>query len=345
METSHLIHLDTLITFKEIPTVGWALTNIICLAMGNENESVDAQCFHQGLDHALYVHVVNYLSETLLSHLYNVGWIKMGKKAIQNDVEASIEPRDTVLYENEEAYDYSFLISYTDQFRPVCQQWHLQKLLAAANKDAIDRAEILLPNGLEYLGKLDLSDIALFYSNMLKIYAILNPIGGSLPVLNMLSFTPGFLVNVWHVLEDSIFHGDNHTSDYHMSGKSKHDASESRLKHVSKDGGYKWVSVLHKLTGKSHAASYNAERTNSHSEPSQMNVDSSDVWDIEPMRRGPQGISKDTFALLHIFCATYSHLLLVLDDIEFYEKQVICSVLWSTLTFLLCKCFDSHPNN
>ncbi|XP_054811320.1 E3 ubiquitin-protein ligase UPL7 isoform X1 [Prosopis cineraria] len=321
MEISHLVHLETLASSKAIPAVGWALTNVICLAMGNENESVDHQCFHQGLDHALYVHVVNYLAETLLAHLYNVGWIKKGKKAIQNDVEALTEPMDTILYENEATYD-SLLIPYTDQFRPVCQQWHLQNLLAAANRDAADRAETLLPNDLKCLGKLDLSDIALFYSNMVKIYSVLNPIRGSLPVLNMLSFTPGFLVKVWRVLEDSIFHGDNHTSECHISGYSKHNASERRLKHVSKDGSNKWVSVLNKLTGKSQAAMNNAEPISSHPEPSQMNEDSSDVWDIEPMRRGPQGISKETFALLHIFCATYSHLLLVLDDIEFYEKQV-----------------------
>ncbi|KAI9119516.1 hypothetical protein K1719_009392 [Acacia pycnantha] len=223
MEISHLIHLDTLISSKAIPSVGWVLTNIICLATGNENECVDPQCFHQ-------------------------------------------EPMDTVIYENEEADD-SLPIPYIDQFRPVCQQWHLQNLLATANKDATDRAGILLPNGLKCLGKLNFSYIALFYSNMLKIYSILNPIRDSLPLLNMLSFTPGFLV-------------------------------------------------------KSHAAMNNAEPTSSHAEPSQTNEDSSDVWDIEPMRRGPQGISKDTFALLHIFCATYSHLLLVLDDIEFYEKEV-----------------------
>ncbi|XP_028777115.1 E3 ubiquitin-protein ligase UPL7 [Neltuma alba] len=321
MEISHLVHLDSLISSKAIPAIGWALTNIICLAMVNENESVDPQCFNQGLDLALYVHVVNYLTEALLAHLYNVGWIQKGKKGIQNDVEASADPIDTVLYDNEAGYN-SLLISYIDQFRPVCQQWHLQKLLVAANKDASGRAEILLPNGLECLGKLELSDISLFYSNVLKLYSVLNPIHGSLPVLNMLSFTPGFLVKVWHVLEDSIFHGDNYTSDNPMIEKSKHHASERRLKHVSNDGANKWVSVLHKLTGKSHAATNSAEPISCHPEPSQTNEDSSDVWDIEPMRRGPQGISKETFAVLHIFCATYSHLLLVLDDIEFYEKQV-----------------------
>lgn len=46
------------------------------------------------------------------------------------------------------------------------------------------------------------------------------------------------------------------------------------------------------------------------------------MWDIELLRQGPDGISKDLSCLLHLFCASYSHLLLVLDDLEFYEKQV-----------------------
>ncbi|KAF7818710.1 E3 ubiquitin-protein ligase UPL7 [Senna tora] len=320
-EISYLVHLGSLVSSKAIPPVGWALTNIICLAMGNENNSVDPQCFHHGLDHALYVRVVNTLSQALLAYLDNLGGIRKGKKVIQNDVEASIEPMDTFLYESEAEYD-SLMISYIDQFRPVCQQWHLKNLLGSANGDVTKRTETLLPNGLECLGKLDLCDIALFYSNILRIYSVLNPIHGSLPVLNMLSFTPGFLIQVWHILEDSFFRGDSDISVNHMNGNSKHRASERGPKHVNRDGSNKWVSVLHKLTGKSQAATNNADPISNHPEPSQVIEDSSDIWDIEPMRHGPQGISKDLFALLHIFCATYSHLLLVLDDIEFYEKQV-----------------------
>ncbi|XP_052728708.1 E3 ubiquitin-protein ligase UPL7 isoform X2 [Vigna angularis] len=74
--------------------------------------------------------------------------------------------------------------------------------------------------------------------------------------------------------------------------------------------------------GRSRAATDCTDFNSSHTEPSRPNDDSSDIWDIEPMRNGPQGIPKDMFAMLHLFCATYSHLLLVLDDIEFYEKQV-----------------------
>ncbi|XP_027350463.1 E3 ubiquitin-protein ligase UPL7 isoform X2 [Abrus precatorius] len=315
-EMSELVKSENFDSFKVIPPVGWALTNTICLATGNENES-----FNQGLDYALYVHVVITLAEGLLACLDNVGRVRKKKKAFQTDVESSTQPVDMVLQEGESTNE-SLIISYMDQFRPVCQQWHLTNLLTSIDRDASNKAGTLVSNSLECLGKLDLCDVALFYSQLFRIFSALSPIRGSLPVLNMLSFTPGFLVRLWGVLEDSFFSGDKHNADNHMSENRKHKAFEKMQKHTSKDGANKWVTVLHKFTGKSQAGTDCTDSTSSHSEPSRVNEDLSDLWDIEPMRHGPQGIPRDIFSVLHLFCATYSHLLLVLDDIEFYEKQV-----------------------
>ncbi|KAJ1422839.1 E3 ubiquitin-protein ligase [Sesbania bispinosa] len=321
MEMSELVKSNILTSFKAIPPVGWALANIICLATGNGNGSVDSGSFNQGLDYALYVKVVITLAESLITCLDNIGRVRKKKKALQTDVESSTQPVDMVLHEGEGTYE-SLMMSYTDQFRPVCQQWHLTNLLASINRDATNKAETLLSNSMECLGKLDLCDVALFYSNLLRIFSALSPIRCSLPVLNMLSFTPGFLVRLWGALEDSFFSGDKHISDNHTSENGRQKAFEKMQKQGSKDGANKWVSVLHKFTGKSQTITDCTNPSGSHSEPSRVNEDSSDVWDIEPMRHGPQGIPKDMFAMLHLFCATYSHLLLVLDDIEFYEKQV-----------------------
>ncbi|KAK1373430.1 hypothetical protein POM88_029623 [Heracleum sosnowskyi] len=54
----------------------------------------------------------------------------------------------------------------------------------------------------------------------------------------------------------------------------------------------------------------------------QIDEDSIDFWDVETLKCGREGLSNSSRCLFHLFCATYSHLLLVLDDIEFYEKQV-----------------------
>ncbi|KAJ7971465.1 E3 ubiquitin-protein ligase UPL7 [Quillaja saponaria] len=306
---------------KGIPPVGWALANVICLATGTDNDSTDSGSFSQGLEYALYVHVVVTLTESLLDYLDNYGCIKKEKK----DIAPSPDPTDTVLCDVDATAGF-LKSSYIDLLRPVCQQWHLKILLAIANTDSTHSAETPLLNSPEYSWKLELSDVAFFYSNMLRIFSILNPTLGSLPVLNMLSFTPGFLVSLWAVLENSLFPGDSNISDDHFISKlsfsNKSVVQEKRQKQVEKDGVNKWVSVLQKFTGKSQAAGKYADQIDSHPGPSKVNEDSSDVWDIEHMRSGLQGISKDMFCLLHLFCATYSHLLLVLDDIEFYEKQV-----------------------
>lgn len=321
MEMSELAKSEVIVSFKEIPPVGWSLANFICLATGNENDSVDSRSFNQGLDWALYVHVIITLAESLLAYLYNIEWLKKKKKSFQTDVESLIQPGDMVLHEGEATHE-SLIMSYMDQFRPVCQQWHLTNLLASVNSDAIKKAETSISNSVVQLAKIDLGDVALFYSNFLRIFSALSPIRGSLPVLNMLSFTPGFLVRLWGVLEDSFFSADKHISDNHTSENAKHKDFEKIPKQASKDGGSKWVSALHKFTGKSQTATNCTDAIGSHAATSKVNLDSSDVWDIEPMRHGPQGIPKNMFAMLHLFCATYSHLLLVLDDIEFYEKQV-----------------------
>ncbi|KAL2345154.1 hypothetical protein Fmac_006439 [Flemingia macrophylla] len=313
MEMSEFIKSENIVSFKAIPPVGWALTNIICLATGNES-------FNQGLDYALYVGVVITLADALLDCLDNIG---KKSKALQADVECSTQPADTAMHEGEGTNE-SLIMSYMDQFRPVCQQWHLKNLLTSIDRDATNKAETVLSNNLECLAKLDLCDVALLYSNLLRIFSALSPIRGSLSVLNMLSFTPGFLVRLWGVLEDSFFSGDKYNSDNHTSENSKHKAFGKKMpKPISKDGANKWVNVLNKFTGsKSQATTDCTDSVGSHSESSRLNEDSSDVWDIEPMRHGPQGIPKNKFAILHLFCVTYSHLLLVLDDIEFYEKQV-----------------------
>ncbi|KAM2566178.1 hypothetical protein TB2_009147 [Malus domestica] len=309
---------------KVIPPVGWALANIIYLATVTESDSVDPGGFNQDLDSVSYVCAVNTLAETLLSMLENVDCVK-DKQALQSDVETHEKP-NTVLCEGETG---SFKM-YLDMFRPISQQWHLTDLLATMNKVGdIQGSETLTPKKIERLGKLELLDIVHLYSYMLRIFSFLNPTVGSFPVLNMLSFTPGFLVNLWRALETYLFPGDGHTAPEHYDcitkksgGVKKDEAFERKLKHTNNDGVNKWVTVLHKITGKSQSGIDNTNLSDSQPNPRSVHEDSSDVWDIEPVRHGPQGISRDMSCMLYLFCASYSHLLLILDDIEFYEKQV-----------------------
>lgn len=309
---------------KVLPQASWALANVICLATGSENDSVDQGQFTQGLNLMLYVHVVNILAENLLDWLENVGWIRKDDQEIQENIESSDDPID-IACSTDTTYG-PMKMSYMDLFRPVCQQWHLMKLLTVMKNVAeINECDSSLLNNLEYTGKLELLDIAYLYSYMLKIFSVLNPVVGPLPVLNMLAFTPGFLVNLWEALESCIFPGDVKFSEDNDHCKSKFctnksdGAYEKKQKQTSKDGSNKWVTMFQKIAGKSQM---DVDLVSGQTRTSQVKEDTFDVWDVELLRCGPQGISKDISCLLHLFCATYSHLLLVLDDIEFYEKQV-----------------------
>ncbi|GMH09885.1 hypothetical protein Nepgr_011726 [Nepenthes gracilis] len=309
-----------------MPRVGWALSNAICLATESENDSVEPSNFTDGADCVAYVHALNKLAENFLNAIENFGGMKKEFQELKEDVKNSVESNCT--------YGGSDMISgsqrYMDLLRPVCTQWHLSRLMVAVRRDSSeDKCDALLTNSAPRPWRpLGLLDIAHFYSHMIRIYSVLNSTVGSLPVLNMLSFAPGFLLNVWGRLESSLFSVESQAfreeifCDDILSGNPSKEVSEKKQRQHSKDVGAKWASVLHRITGKPQADANHVDIINRQLQHNQGNEDAGDVWDLESVRGGPQSISKDTSYLLHLFCATYAHLLLVLDDIEFYESQV-----------------------
>ncbi|KAK0585629.1 hypothetical protein LWI29_031580 [Acer saccharum] len=309
------------------PPVGWALANIICLAT-SENDLVDSGGFNQDLDHASYAQVLITLAENLLAWHDNVGLIKKDNLDLQDNVETSTAGIGAISHEKESICG-SLKMTCMDLFGPICKRWHLTKLVAIAKTDAsFHGAETQAANNSIHVRKLELLDIAYFYSYMLRIFSIFNPTVGALPVLNLLSFTPGYLVDLWGEVENVLFpRKGRFTKDEYMctsknSVNKKIGIVDKKRKQFNKDGVYKWVNALQKLTGKSQAEVNYTDPVDVQPEPGQVDEESCDIWNIESLRHGPEGISKDVSCLLHMFCATYSHLLLVLDDIEFYEKQV-----------------------
>ncbi|CAH2064256.1 unnamed protein product [Thlaspi arvense] len=300
----------------EIPSVGWAIGNIISLATVSETEFMDPQESNPEMYYVLYVHVIVTLADSLLSRVEN-----FGIQDVHLDFEATSD-------ETEKGKN-SAKISFVELLRPVCQQWHLAKLLAASGKDICvisDKG----PSTSSAKGSktLELFDIARFYSCMLRIFCVLNPVVGPLPVLNMLSFCPGYIVSLWSSLESVILpENGSSTADDSSHGPVKtswntRSPSEKKLKHLKDDGVNKWVNLLNKFSGKSPGPQEPVECTSDQPGSSQVEGSTDDVWDVETLRGGPVGISNDVACLLHLFCATYAHLLVVLDDIQFYEKQV-----------------------
>ncbi|XP_023539229.1 E3 ubiquitin-protein ligase UPL7 isoform X2 [Cucurbita pepo subsp. pepo] len=312
---------------KVVPAVGWALANIICLAAGTETKATDSGWFKQSLDYVLYVRVGITLAERLLALIGDFGCGRKENQDIQSENLTSYEPSDAAVFKNEMA---SMPLSTLpiDMFRPICEQRHLTDLLTIVNTDLHSEKSTAQSNNIDCMKSLKLIDISYFYMYMLRIFSLLNPPVGSLPVLNMLSFTPGFLVDLWGVLESSLFPSDADEAEgpfpgsSKISSKKKDEVFGKKPKQVNRDGNSKRVTVFHKFTSKSQLGSDHMDSVKDQSSSRQGDDDLRDVWDIKSLSCGPQGISKDLSCLLYLFSATYAHLLLVLDDIEFYEKQV-----------------------
>ncbi|KAG9459268.1 hypothetical protein H6P81_003776 [Aristolochia fimbriata] len=301
----------------EIPCAAWVLANIINVATEYDSNSGGSNGhFVPGIDCRVYVQAVNNIAENIMGWVQYVG--KMRKEA-EEQGESFHASTNSDLCQKEGSVQSS-LDLYIDLLKPVCQQWHLMKLLAMLKKDetsvaAIERSEC--PESVQLLS------IVYFYSYIVRIFSSLNHFGGPLPILNMLSFTPGFLIELWRELDGFISRNSKYQHlDYGETSLTRNNIDlMKRQGQVIKDES-KWVTVLQKFTGKSSTDVDLNHSLCASSASSQAAKEITDVWDIEPLRQGPQGISKDISYLLYLFCAIYAHLLLVLDDIEFYQKQV-----------------------
>ncbi|XP_071697079.1 E3 ubiquitin-protein ligase UPL7 isoform X2 [Rutidosis leptorrhynchoides] len=304
-EILKLNKLDHSSNTKTLPPVGWALANIICLVV--DNHTTDIGKFTQGLDFSSYIQVAIILAENLLTCFEEGGWFK-DDPSLQVNIDPLVESPDKISFESLKHSN----MSYSDLLKPVCQQWHLMKLLTLNKGSPIQKADC------------ELTDVAYYYSCMLRIFTVLNPVVGSMPILNMLSFTPGFLLNLWEALEKSFYPNLSSVHDATVSNsedfKDGTFKKKKKKKGAAKNGSTKWVNVLNKITRKSQGDNEPTESVNDLGTQTSAD-DPSDVWDIESLRRGPEGLTTGSSHLIHLFCATYSHLLLVLDDIEFYEKQ------------------------
>uniref|UniRef100_A0A0D9VXI6 HECT-type E3 ubiquitin transferase n=1 Tax=Leersia perrieri TaxID=77586 RepID=A0A0D9VXI6_9ORYZ len=311
LEKSEVSHVGS----STIPYCGWALGNLVTLATEHDDLS-NTGSFVQGLDCCLYVDAINCISQNLLK------FFEENKEILHHFGDSA----DTSFIKENDTCDSSTRTLFMGLLKPIYQQWHLRKLLVLAKEDAVSKRrnnhDLVLQM---HSQSLKLLDIVCFYYHMLRIFSLLNPFIGSLPILNMLSFTPGFLVDLWRALELSIF-----GQDVHKLQELKHDIesatsssseqiSSIRQRRNTKDTSNKWSNVLQKITKKSSDA-VDTDLIDS-SLNSDQNGEALILWDIEAMRQGSECIGKNIMQMLYLFCATYGHLLLVLDDIEFYEKQ------------------------
>jgi ubiquitin-protein ligase E3 B len=190
------------------------------------------------------------------------------------------------------------IVSYLELLKPVHQQWHLMKLLPLSSRDGM------------------FIEIIKFYYYMLRLFSVMNPVVGPTSILNVLSFNLEFVVQLWVALERSIF-GSNAYSTFEIKNCSRGLISQTRQNKGLKDT--KWSNMLQKMKGKSLETDETIVTSSSPNANAASIQYEFEMWDVEAVKKE---ISRELLCSLHLFCAVYAHLLLVLDDIEFYEKQV-----------------------
>ncbi|CAM8916889.1 unnamed protein product [Rhodiola kirilowii] len=296
---------------------GFALGNIICLAVSPYMNTMNLGEFTCDLNYALYVRGVTLLSQDLLR------WLdKHRPSSMANQLYISVMETSNANDTREDETTYQMNLMFMDLLKPIYQRWHHLHLLST-----IESGDLIQENANPTAANprnLQLLDIVYFYCSMLKIFTMLNPGAGSLPILNMLSFTSGFLDRLWDAIEVFAFPVEDHQQKNIniLNNKGEGEPSTNKAKGSSKAGGPRWANVLHKITGKPQTDSGFLGSSDSETMVNQASASYNEKWDVEPLRRGPHGIPKDMSSFLHLFCASYSHLLLVLEDEEFYEKQV-----------------------
>ncbi|WVZ60129.1 hypothetical protein U9M48_010188 [Paspalum notatum var. saurae] len=304
-----------------IPCSGWALGNIVNLATNHDDLS-NSGSFIQGLDFRLYVDAINCISQNLLESFER-------SKGMSQSVGNTAFHADTSVPEEGDTSDGTMRTLFLDLLKPIYQQWHLRKLLMLAKEDvSCSKGTNNDPNlKHNHFRSLNLSDVVSFYYHMLRIFSSFNPSVGALPILNMVAFSPGFLADLWGALEISIFgqtiqnlQETGHPNQLATSSSGEQ-VSSMRQRRNAKDTANKWANVLQKITGKSND-SEEVTLPDNILISQQSNADALTLWDIKAMRHASEGIGRDLMCMMYLFCAIYGHLLLVLDDIEFYEKQV-----------------------
>lgn len=317
--------------YGDISPSAWALINIVALARGSIKDG--STKFVKGLALETYLRAVCSLLNQLLPWIEN---LRMDCEANEKDDMDEFSVHSTGLHKYGEPDEASCHANARRQLigelEPLCQQWHLKQLLdhtsgkcnLYAEKDNMDL-------GLEPLYSrsvvLRLPDIALLYSILVTVFTALQGAWIPCPVLNVLAFAPGFLFQLWVWLDDEL----GLTQSCDEKGLLKTDKILEAGKHLDKGGaprkdeklgGSLWASAVSKIKGKG-SSSETIESDKALFERKVVEEDSTtNIWDIKKLKSVPGGVAKEALPVLTLFCAAYGHLLMILDDEEFYERQV-----------------------
>lgn len=319
--------------YGHIPPSAWALANIVTLAAGppkkcNEDSELPGE-FVKGLDCEAYVVAACSILEQLLP------WIEGLQLKVRVDKEEDVDESalHTMGLTAAQGPNDAVLRHLTGQFQPLCEQWHLKQLLdhipRKGTTSYTEKVAMHSASGSQnsiFIG-LRLPHIAKLYANLLTLISALK---GPWPVLNVLAFAPGFLFELWEWLDDAlqITQSGNGKKLANMDmtiDSSVHSNKAGIQRKDDRPGGSlstRWASAVSKIKGKVPSADATEVDKVVFERKSHGQDLVSDTWEIKSLKGGPGGIPHESLPVLLLFCAAYGHLLMVLDDDEFYEQQV-----------------------
>ncbi|KAJ7524180.1 hypothetical protein O6H91_18G080700 [Diphasiastrum complanatum] len=322
--------------YEKVPLSAWALANVVVLSSKPNDCSDRSQNFSghflDEIDYKKYVQALCNLLKDLIP------WIEITRqqrKARFGEDEEDSKSADAPGNSNNNMLQDAVLQSFIKQLRPVHQRWHLVELLEVISSErggCYLRVDMKSSNteagqATELSGLLEFPEIAELYGYLLTAFITLNSIDGALPILNLLAFTSSLLPALWLWLQNALKLGNHYQV---ASGSITSDAGQqivlnneagSKEGNAGKSAGNKWASAFLKMgtkaiAGDSVDTKLGLERQCM--EAKDLGVKAFD-WDL--LKGGPQKIPEEAASVLLLFCAAYAHLLLVLDDEEFYEHQ------------------------
>lgn len=302
--------------YEEVPCSAWALANVVNLASASGQGTNRSREFgHQFVKDLIceeYVQALCCLLDDLTPWIENENRKHVDHET--NELEYASEDKRTHLSPAGELL--------LNLLRPLNQQWLLLELLNVASKSVADP-------GANLQKQFGLSEVAKLYSNLLALFSALNSFGGALPVLNILAFTKSVLPQFWgwicDVLKLQEVSGSKMSPQLDKGGV---EGSKLSSEKGNKGIGTKWAaSLATKIKSKTSGAESSLLECSSETSRHQ----NLQRWDMDAMKHGPAGVPQSAIPVLSLFCAVYAHLLMVLDDEEFYERQV-------SSTFVLVQC-------
>ncbi|XP_024365783.1 E3 ubiquitin-protein ligase UPL7 isoform X2 [Physcomitrium patens] len=189
-----------------VPLSAWALSNIVCLASHTLEKNSQ---FVNGLVCQEYVQALCCLLEDLNPWIETIQKRKKAEKiAGEGEDDRSVQGSKIIGIGNETSKTRETVIFQllVENLRPLHKEWHLLQLMnEAALNDSAPMMFLAAKRSPKSTTKklFSQSDVAKLYSNLLSVFAVLNPFGGALPILNLLAFTPGLLLQFWDWIQTS----------------------------------------------------------------------------------------------------------------------------------------------